>query len=101
MSGRGQASGISPGAAGPAADDVHPAEIERIVAGVHHSPHSVLGAHPGPDGVRVRALLPLAATAAVVLPDGRRFPMAHLLEGVFTATLPLAGVPDYRIAVAY
>ena len=26
-------------------------EIERIVAGQHHDPHSVLGAHPGPDGV--------------------------------------------------
>ncbi|HEX5295807.1 MAG TPA: hypothetical protein VFW50_02280, partial [Streptosporangiaceae bacterium] len=25
-------------------------EIERIVAGHHHDPHSMLGAHPGPDG---------------------------------------------------
>src|SRR5262252_5073992 len=77
------------------------AEIDRIVAGIHHDPHSVLGAHPGPGGVRVRALLPLAATAAVVLADGRRFPMAHLYEGVFAATLPLPTVPDYRLAVAY
>ena len=37
-------------------------EIERIVAGQHHDPHSVLGAHPGPDGVTIRALRPLAAT---------------------------------------
>ena len=46
-------------------------EIDRIVAGIHHDPHSVLGAHPGPGGVRIRALLPLAATAAVVLADGQ------------------------------
>ena len=94
-----------PRQAGPvrsgAADDVHPGEIDRIVAGLHHDPHAVLGAHPGPDGVVVRALLPLAATVAVVLDDGRRFPLSHLHEGVFAGTLPLTEVPDYRIAVAY
>jgi len=96
MSGTGQTGGTADQAAGVTAG-----EIDRIVAGIHHDPHSVLGAHPGPDGVRVRALLPLAATAAVVLADGRRFPMTHLHEGVFMATLPLSKVPDYRLAVAY
>src|SRR5690349_9028818 len=81
--------------------DVHPGEIDRIVAGLHHDPHAVLGAHPGPDGVVVRALLPLAATVAVVLADGRRFPLSHLHEGVFAGTLPVTEVPDYRLAVAY
>jgi 1,4-alpha-glucan branching enzyme len=83
-------------------------EIDRIVGGQHHDPHSVLGAHPGPDGVMVRTLRPLAATVAVVLPDGRRFPMHHVHEGVFEALLPLPPgdipdyrIPDYRIAVAY
>jgi len=82
------------------------AEIDRIVAGTHHDPHSVLGAHPGPDGVTVRALRPLAQTVAVVLPDGARFPMDHVHEGVFAVTLPAAElppgkVPDYRLAVSY
>ena len=45
-------------------------EIERIVAGTHHDPHSILGAHPGPAGVVVRALRPLATSVTVVLPDG-------------------------------
>src|SRR6266566_4668952 len=76
-------------------------EIDRIVAGQHHDPHSVLGAHPGPDGITVRTLRPLAATVAVVLRDGRRFPMHHLHQGVFEATLPPGDIPDYRIAVAY
>jgi len=49
----------------------------------------------------VRALRPLAASVAVVLPDGRRFPMAHVHQGVFEATLPDREVPDYRLAVAY
>ena len=97
MTGPSQTGSVRPGAA----DDVHPGEIDRIVAGLHHDPHAVLGAHQGPDGIIVRALLPLAATAAVVLADGRRFPLSHLHEGVFAGALPLAEVPDYRIAVAY
>ncbi len=96
MSGTGQTGSAADPAAGVSAG-----EIDRIVAGIHHDPHSVLGAHPGPGVVRVRALLPLAATAAVVLADGRRFPMTHLHEGVFAATLPVPEVPDYRLAVAY
>jgi 1,4-alpha-glucan branching enzyme len=77
------------------------AEIDQLVGGTHHNPHSVLGAHPAPEGTVVRALRPLAASVAVVLPDGRRFPMSHLHEGVFEVTLPVSQAPDYRIAVVY
>jgi 1,4-alpha-glucan branching enzyme len=100
MTGRGQAGPVRSGAPDPGTE-VHPGEIDRIVAGLHYSPHAVLGAHPGPDGVVVRELLPLAATVAVVLSDGRRFPLSHLHEGVFGGILPVAEVPDYRLAVAY
>src|SRR5215831_10105672 len=88
--------------ADPAAPDVGlRAAIDAIVAGASHDPHAVLGAHPGPDGVVVRALRPLAKTVTVVLPDGRRFPAGHLREGVFAANVPVTEVPDYRIAVTY
>src|ERR1017187_1558308 len=73
-------------------------EIERVVAGHHHDPHSVLGAHAGPDGVIVRALRPMAKTVTLVLEDGRRFPMEHVHQGVFAVTLPDEKVPEYRIA---
>jgi 1,4-alpha-glucan branching enzyme len=80
-------------------------EIERIVAGTHYDPHSVLGAHPGPDGVVIRALRPLAATVTAVLADGRRFPMSHVHQGIFAATVPYGDAPGrapaYRIAAAY
>jgi 1,4-alpha-glucan branching enzyme len=83
-------------------DQVSLGEIERIVAGHHHDPHAVLGAHPGPHGVTIRALRPLAASVAVVLPDGSRYPMAHRHQGVFEVTLPdQAAAPDYQLAVAY
>src|SRR5271163_2775097 len=77
------------------------AEIDRLVAGEHHDPHSILGAHPGPDGVIIRALRPLATSVTLVLDDGRRIPMTHLARGVFTVTLPDEKVTDYRIATSY
>jgi 1,4-alpha-glucan branching enzyme len=86
------------------ADPVSRETIDAIVAGVHHDPHSVLGAHPGPGGTTIRALRPLARSVTVVLPDGRRVPMSHVHEGVFSARLPAppdAEVPDYRLAVSY
>ena len=76
-------------------------EIDRIVTGQHYDPHLVLGAHPGPDGIIVRALRPLASTVTVILSGGRRFPMRHVHAGVFEAILPPGDVPDYRLAVAY
>ena len=81
-------------------NEVSLAEIERLVAGQHHDPHSVLGAHPGPDGIVIRALRPLATSVTLVLDDGRRVPMAHLHQGVFAVTLPDEKVPDYRLATS-
>jgi 1,4-alpha-glucan branching enzyme len=83
------------------ADQVSREEIDALVAGVHHEPHSLLGGHPGPDGVTIRALRPLAESVVVVLPGGSRVPMQHVYEGVFSATVPGSTVPDYRLAVTY
>jgi 1,4-alpha-glucan branching enzyme len=82
------------------------AELDRVLEGTHHDPHSVLGAHPGEGGVTVRALRPLATGVAVLLPDGRRFDMRHVHDGIFAVLLPtdaagLGQVPDYRLAVSY
>ncbi len=82
-------------------DQLSHAEIDALVAGTHHDPHSVLGAHLGEDGVTIRALRPLADSVTVVLPDGSRIPMSHLHQGVFSVTVPGTAVPDYRVAVTY
>jgi 1,4-alpha-glucan branching enzyme len=79
-------------------------EIERLVAGQHHDPHSVLGAHPVPgEGVTIRALRPLATSVTAVLPDGSRYPMTHRHLGVFEVMVPeeAESVRDYRLEVAY
>src|SRR6201986_1107178 len=81
--------------------DLSLGEIERIVAGQHHDPHSVLGAHPGPDGVIIRALRPMAKSVTAVLDDGRRLPMTHVHQGVFAVTVPDEKVPGYRVATVY
>src|SRR6516162_7508711 len=81
--------------------DLSLGEIERIVAGQHHDPHTVLGAHPGPDGVIIRALRPMAKTVTAVLDDGRRLPMTHVHQGVFAVTVPDEKVSGYRIATVY
>jgi 1,4-alpha-glucan branching enzyme len=86
------------------ADQISHAEIDALVAGTHHDPHSVLGGHPGatgPGSVTIRALKPLAESVAVVLPDGSRAPMQHVYEGLFSVTVPGTSVPDYRLAVTY
>jgi len=82
---------------------VSTAELDRIVSGTHHDPHSVLGAHPAPGGgMTVRALRPLATSVIVLLPDGRRFPAGHVHQGIFAADLPDdKDVPDYRLSVTY
>ncbi len=61
----------------------------------------MLGAHPGPDGVVIRALRPMADSVAVVLDDGRRLPMEHVHQGVFAVSVPDEKVPGYRIAATY
>jgi 1,4-alpha-glucan branching enzyme len=76
-------------------------EIDRIVAGLHHDPHAILGAHPVTGGIAIRTLRPLATSVTVVLADGRRFPAGHLHHGVFAVTLPRTEIPDYRLAVTY
>src|SRR5579859_2914912 len=79
------------------------AEIDRIITGHHHDPHAVLGGHATDEGVVIRALRPLAKSVTAVLPDGTRYPMPHLHQGVFQATLPpgIAAVPDYRLEVTW
>ncbi|GAT67636.1 1,4-alpha-glucan branching protein GlgB [Planomonospora sp. ID91781] len=76
-------------------------DLNRLAGGAHHDPHSILGAHPGPGGVTIRALRPLAEKVQVLV-DGDVHDMEHLDFGVFEVTVPgLDKVPDYRLRVSY
>jgi len=74
-------------------------ELDRLVEGTHHNPHSVLGAHPGPRGGTVIRTLRPAATAVEVIVGDEEVAMTKIHDGgVFEAILDSPGV-DYRLAV--
>ncbi|WP_442819271.1 1,4-alpha-glucan branching protein GlgB [Streptomyces sp. NBC_01236] len=79
------------------------AELERLLAGAHHAPHAVLGAHAAADGsgVVVRVLRPLARAVTVVTDEGVRAELAHQSGGLFTGALPGGKVTGYRLLVTY
>ena len=105
---------------------VFTAEIDRIVDGWHHDPHSILGAHvhavpntgvkvgltkkvaapapapvPAPTSeVHIRVLRPWATSVTLVTASGR-IPMNHEHRGVWLATIAGESVLDYRLDVAY
>ncbi|MQA79084.1 MAG: 1,4-alpha-glucan branching protein GlgB [Streptosporangiales bacterium] len=81
--------------------DTYASELQRLADGTHHDPHSLLGAHPGDDGVTVRTLRPSATAVTAVLGDGRRVPLTHEHHGVFAGVLPTSGIVDYRLEVTY
>ncbi|PRH78916.1 1,4-alpha-glucan branching enzyme [Streptomyces solincola] len=86
------------------------ADRGRLLAGEHHDPHGLLGAHPvdgtagtagTAGGLAVRVLRPYATGVAVVA-EGRRTELHDEGDGLFSAVLPgLTAVPDYRLHVSY
>jgi 1,4-alpha-glucan branching enzyme len=62
-------------------------ELEAIIGGYHGDPFRVLGPHSTDDGWVVRAFLPQAMDAAVVV-EGTQYPMRKIRsEGLFEAEL--------------
>ena len=76
-------------------------QIDQLVSGAHHDPHSVLGPHLVDGAVIIRALRPLADEVVVITDQGDRFQLEHEHNGVFSARLPLTEVPGYQLEVRY
>ncbi len=74
--------------------------LDAVAYGHHHSPHSVLGAHPDDGGVTIRTVRHLADEVTVVTSDAE-FPAEHEQNGIWVAVLPGTTIPDYRIKVKY
>ncbi len=73
---------------------------ERLLAGTHHDPHAVLGAHRVPGGVAFRAFRPYAL-AVTVLSGELRLELHADGDGFFSGLAPLEEVPVHRLLVAY
>ncbi|MGQ4405575.1 1,4-alpha-glucan branching enzyme [Streptomyces hayashii] len=93
----------APRSAGPrprTAPALDPGDRGRLLAGAHHDPHALLGAHPVPGGVLFRTLRPFADAVSVVI-DGEATPLTSQGDGLFAAVLPLAETPAYTLLVSY
>ncbi|MGE7434677.1 1,4-alpha-glucan branching protein GlgB [Kitasatospora sp. NPDC001175] len=77
-----------------------PAEIERLLRGEHHDPHSLLGAHVTAEGIAIRVLRPFAERVVVETEHGPA-ELTHLQGGLFTGLLPGRVIPPYRLQVSY
>jgi 1,4-alpha-glucan branching enzyme len=75
-------------------------DLERLVRRELSDPHAVLGAHPVPAGVLVRAFRP-GATSVTVRPQGVALEPVHP-AGVFEGVLPGASLPlRYELETIY
>ncbi|MDT4933036.1 MAG: 1,4-alpha-glucan branching enzyme [Pseudonocardiales bacterium] len=76
-------------------------ELDRLVGGAHHDPHSILGAHPVAGGRTVIRTLRPEATAVQVLIGGGSTPMQRIHDaGVFEGIVDSTPT-DYRLSVDY
>ncbi len=75
-------------------------DLDRIVDGWHHDPHSILGPHAGTDSITIRVLRPGAGSVTVVTSDAR-IPLVHEHRGIWVAAVPGTTTPDYSIDAEY
>ncbi|CAN7366120.1 1,4-alpha-glucan branching protein GlgB [Knoellia sp. LjRoot47] len=74
--------------------------INALIHGRHQQPHDLLGQHLEADGLRVRAMRPMAASVRVRFADGEVLPLEHEAEGVWTAVRRgTTETMDYRLLV--
>jgi len=76
------------------------ADLDLLSRGEHHNPHSILGAHPHPDGTVIRALRPHAEAVDAVI-GGTSFSLEHLAHGVWGALVPYRDLMDYRLSTTW
>ncbi|EWM16201.1 1,4-alpha-glucan branching protein GlgB [Kutzneria sp. 744] len=74
-------------------------EVDRLLGGAHHDPHSVLGAHAHPGGTVMRALRVGARSVSVLVGD-KRFELDPVEGGLFAGLVP-EPPSDYRYEVDY
>ncbi len=76
-----------------------PSDVDRLLAGAHHDPHSALGVHNVDGSVVARALRPGAKSVAVVAGENR-WDLPRVIDSLFAGTLP-EHPGDYRLEIDY
>ena len=75
-------------------------ELDRLVDGAHHDPHSILGPHKHKNRVTIRILRPFA-DAVTVVTETEHCELQHEYRGIWSGTLDASVVPDYTVEVTY
>ncbi len=75
-------------------------DLMLLAAGTHGDPHTVLGAHPHPDGTEISVLRPHAESVTVRIGTADHA-LKSLGHGIFAAVVPYPEVMDYRIVTTY
>jgi len=78
----------------------HTADLNRLLIGEHHDPHSILGAHEYSDHTVIRAYRPHAVEVAALI-GGERYVFTHIEAGLFAVAVPFTDLVDYRLEVSY
>ncbi len=77
-----------------------PSDLQRLLSGRHHNPHSILGAHEYGDHTVIRAYRP-HAVKVVALVGNDRHEFEHIDSGLFAVAMPFTNLIDYRLEVSY
>ncbi|MEE6170015.1 MULTISPECIES: 1,4-alpha-glucan branching protein GlgB [unclassified Mycolicibacterium] len=77
-----------------------PSDVHRLLAGEHHDPHAILGAHESGDHTVIRAYRPHAVKVTARI-GADRFPLEHLESGLFAVAVPYTNLVDYRLEIGY
>ncbi len=76
------------------------AQLDQIVDGWHHDPHSILGAHPDGTGIIIRVLRPLAKAVQVVVNE-KVHNLVHEHRGIWLGRITGTEIPNYSLLVDY
>jgi 1,4-alpha-glucan branching enzyme len=84
----------------------NPSDVARLLAGVHDSPHAILGAHPvsagAESGVVIRAWHHAATSVECIVEGHDPVPMLRVEGGLFAVFLPKATLPlRYRLRFTF
>jgi 1,4-alpha-glucan branching enzyme len=65
-------------------------ELERLISTKHHDPHALLGVHASSHGALFRCIRPDAVAVEAVAPGEKPVSLAHVVGGLWEASLPYA-----------
>ena len=77
-----------------------PNQLDRVIDGWHHDPHSVLGSHSTETSTTITVLRPWANSVAAVVGE-TVIPLVHQDRGAWAITIEQPGLSEYSLQIDY